>query len=357
MIGKGVGTGVVHRSSLPRNDLAQASTTGSTGAGDSAPALSLQPASPTDSGGPLQPLAQATAQPVAGQAQATPDSRTLARARVLISDFISATGRLVAGSDKKEHLVGRAEQQEKSLHEAITAGKSPAVLAKLTETAVRGHYELSQRKGTSKEAELKLLQKCLDMYDGVKKIVPPGTLHSKFFLEEIAFKAYALQMNLATGMEVKRDAFMSDAPTLQGRPCEISKVDLLGFARATSLHSRAGYNQPPGLNQLYTAQQLRYMPMGDAIDGNRLTRQEIDLLCADPPQNPWPVEPRLERFYDAARLAAREVRALENNEMRRELIAQHMPHNPDPELAARDNRANMADLIAAFAADSRDDPT
>lgn len=350
------GPQIVRRNSLADNDL-QLGGARSSGSADPARTLSLQP-SPAGSGGPLLTLHPPDAAPAqaAGHVEAPPIRGRLAHARDLISDFVTTTRRLVPGSDRTKYLAVEAARLEKSLNEAIASGKSHAELAQLAETAVKVHYELSQCKGTPKDAELSLLKKCLDMYDGVAQIVTAEKLHLKRFTWDIASKAYALQVNLSTGMNVRDRGF--GVTVLEGARPTASKVDLLGWARAASLYRRAAYAQePPGLDTLFNdAQQLRNMPMGNPIDGNRLTREEINLLCANPPQNPWPVEPRLQRFYDAARLAAHEVRAAEKNAMRRERLAVDMPPNPDPELAKRNDPIAVADLIAGYASDVPGDP-
>lgn len=361
MIGKSVGAQFVPSNSVtgigPLRTEAGASTPG-----DPADTLSLRPPLPSDSGGPLLTLQPPHAVVLSAEAPehvASPPAERLARARAVISDFVTSTGRLIAGSDNQQYLAGRAARLEKSLNAAIVDGKSHAELASLAETAFKVHYELSQSKGISQEAQLKLLQKCLDMYDGVERIVTPRTLHYWDVTKEIAYKAYLIQFKLATGMDVTWDVVRHlnlINLTPKGKPRATSEVDLLGYARAASLFRRARCMQRrPELNQIYTAHQLRHMPIGIPIDGNRLTSQEIHLWCSEPPQNPWPVEPRLEGFYEAAKLAARQVRAAETNALRREALAQHMPHNPDPELAVRDNRDNVADLIAGFSADMPDD--
>lgn len=355
MIGKGAGTQFVPRNSLTGDEPVPIRT-GSSSSGVPA-TLSYHRPLPGDSG-PLLPLqspnagaVQVATQPVAGQVQAPRAPGRLARARDLISDFVTATGRLVAGGDLQKYLAARAARLEKSLNEAIDAGKSRAELAKLVEVAVEVHYELSQWKGTTRKEEVELLQKCIDMHDHIQRIADPK-LDMANFTAMIARKAHTLYFNLATGVEARRTA---NGFAWDGTKRQPSQVDLLACARGAFMNCRADVEntkpEPLRLADLYTVRQLQDLPLGDVVDGNALTKREVDLWCADPPQNPWPVEPRLLRFYDAAKHAAWEVRARENNAMRRGHLAQHMPLNPDPELAKRDNRENMADLIAGFAAD------
>jgi hypothetical protein len=364
MIGKSVGTAVVHGNSLPGNVLAP-TTTGSSSSGDPAATAILQPTSPRDSGGPLQPLAPAAAQPLAGHVQAPPVLASLARARNLIGDFVTATCRNVPGSDARHrYLVAQARTLERSLNDAINtaksngpiAGKTKTGLIRLLEKAIEVHYELSQWKGTAKEDEVNLLHRCMDMHDDLQQAITPRVIQMAEITSRIARKAHAIYFKMATGVQVERTV---DGFALMGTPCRAPQVKLLECARAASMNVRAeaSSHKPRTLPlaDMYSVHELQDLPLDEAVDGTKLTKREIDLWCANPPQNPWPVEPRLLRFYDAAKFAAQGVRARENNEMRHELVAQHMPHNPDPQLAARDNRANMADLIAGFAADLPDD--
>jgi hypothetical protein len=325
--------------------------------------LAMQPTSPIERGEPLQAL-QPSPVPT-GHVQAPPSPGRLARFRALINDFVTATCSKVPGTDARHnYLAAEAAKLEQSLNDAIDAAKAHQPMNGITksglirqlEKTIKVHYELSQWKGTASERQVKLLQQCMDMHDHLQQTIAPREIHMEDLTKGIARKAHAIYFKMATGMDAERTI---DGFALKGTPREASQVNLLACARAAAMnvHAEAASHKPQtlALAAVYTVGQLQELPLGDAVDGAMLTQREIDLLCANPSQNPWPVEGRLLRFYAAAKHAALEVRTREANAARREQLAQDMPPNPDPDLNVRDDQDMVADLIAGYAADLPDD--
>lgn len=333
---------------------------GSSNSGVPATTLNLQPASPMSVGGPLQALQPTHALPaqplqaVAGQVQA-PQASGMARARSVINDFVTAVCRNVPGSDaRRRYLAAEAPKLEKSLNEAIDAAKATVPMAGKTNTeliglltkAIDAHYALSQWKGTDPEDEVKLLQTCMDMHDHLQQAIAPHVIHMEDIRRTIGRKAHAIYFKMATGVGAQRGF---DGFELAGTPCKPAEVNLLACARAAYMnsHAQVGYRKLASLPlaDLYHVSQLQDLPLTAPLDGNALTKREIDMWCADPPQNPWPVEPRLLRFYEAAKHAAQGVR-------RREELVEHLP---TAQLPPYDDRAQMAELIAGFAGYSQEE--